>query len=105
VPCALERGLAERIVRRFCSGAIDALGSGERAALTLNKDCSVSIDRPAVLRGTSLDQLLAPSTDERETADLGSAFSLRLARALAQVAGGDVTATDKRLTLRLPAGR
>ena len=105
VRCALERGLAERIVRRFCNGAIDGATAGERLSLTLNKDCSLSIDRPVALRGPTLDELLAPGAEERETADLGSAFSLRLARALAQVAGGDVTATDKKLTLKLPPGR
>ena len=94
---AVEPELADRLVFRLSSSAIEASQAGERLRLSVDQagdHCRFSISRPAVLRGLSDAQLF----DARGEGQRGGS-SLRLIRGLARIAGGDLLTSPAGFTL------
>ena len=104
--CALEQGLAGRIVKRFCTSIIDGAVARERLSLSLTAEtgrCLLALDKPQALRGANSPILGGADTASGQpVALLATGVSLRLVRALARVAGGDLIETAERATLVLP---
>jgi len=101
--CAIERTVLERLVKRFAAAIIDAADARERLAMSADCDvgqCLLGITRPRSLRGVNDRQLFGPLLDESEI--LATGFSLKLARGIAQTAGGDLRVVGDRLCLVLP---
>ena len=95
-PASVQPELADRLIFRFCSAAIDAAGAGERLRLSVDQSgdqCRVSISRPVALRGLSDAQLFESS---------GAAFAMKLIRGLARIAGGDLVTSAAGLSLTFP---
>lgn len=93
---AIEPELADRLIFRLCSAAIAAAASGERLRLSADQSgdqCRVSISRPAALRGLS-DARLFEGSD--------AAFSMKLIRGLARVAGSDLATSRAGLSITFP---
>jgi hypothetical protein len=93
----------ERLMRRFISAVIDVAEPKERVAVTIDCDvgqCLLSVNRPKAMHAMSDAQLFG--REEGTTSILASGFSLKLARGIAQTAGGDLRATGDRLALVLP---
>ena len=103
--CGVEQGLTGRIVRRFCGSIIDSAGAGERLGLALSGEadrCLLSLDKPKAVQdvaGSGSGQFAAA---EQPMQLLSTGVSLRLVRALARVAGGDLIDTAESLVLALP---
>ena len=92
---AVEPELADRLVFRLSSSAIETAQTGERLRLSVDQageSCRFSISRPASLRGLSDSRLF----DGREE---GGGTSLRLIRGLARIAGGDLLTSSAGFTL------
>lgn len=106
VRCALEQGLAGRIVRRFCGSIVDAAVPGERLALTLSGEadrCLLALDKPQALRPDGGQGLPGAAQAAGQPMPLvATGVSLRLVRALARVAGGDLVDGPDSVTLVLP---
>lgn len=101
--CSIETGILERLVRRFCSALIDVAGARERLAVTVDCDvgqCLITMNRPLELRSISDAQLFGRDGEEPNV--LASGFSLKLARGIAQTAGGDLRVSGEKLALILP---
>jgi len=102
VPAAVEPELADRLLVRLFVTLVDRAESGERLTVSagLAKDGSqISITRPAVLRGLSDAEMFDPTLG-REGVHGG--FSLRLARGLARIAGGDLQSARDAFVLIFP---
>lgn len=100
---ALDQGVLERLLRRFCSALTDVAEPRERLSASVECDvgqCLVSLSRPDALRGLSETQLFGREAESKDV--LASGFSLKLARGIAQTAGGDLRLTGDRLALVLP---
>ena len=96
---ATEPELADRLIFRMCSAVIEQARSGERLRLNLEpagERWRVSITRPSRLSSLTEDQLLASD------ADFEQAFSLRLVRGLARIAGADMAAPRGAISLLFP---
>jgi hypothetical protein len=101
--CPLDEGVLERLVRRFCTSLIDVAGPRERLSISVECDvgqCLISINRPQELRAVPDTQLFGRDGEEPHV--LASGFSLKLARGIAQTAGGDLRISGDRLALVLP---
>jgi hypothetical protein len=99
----LDQNVIERLMRRFISAMIDAAEPKERIAVTIDCDvgqCLLSVNRPKAMHALSDAQLFG--REEGSTGALASGFSLKLARGIAQTAGGDLRASGDRLSLVLP---
>ena len=97
----VEPELADRLIFRLCSAVIDSSERGERLRLSLDQSgdhCSFSVSRPSTLRGLSDPQLFDAGAGNAAAA----AFSLRLVRGLARIAGGDLVTSHAGLTLAFP---
>jgi hypothetical protein len=97
---AVEPELADRLMFRLCSAAIEASEPGERLRISVDQaggSCRLSISRPAALRGLTDAQLLAPRSSEP-----GTAFALRLVRGLTRIAGGDLVTSRAGFSLVFP---
>lgn len=104
--CSLDRVVLERIMRRFCSALIDVAAQRERLVISVDCDvgqCLVTLNLPQALRGLSDAQLFGRDGGEPDV--LASSFSLKLARGIAQTAGGDLRLTGEKLALVLPRRR
>ena len=104
--CSLERAVVERLMRRFCFALVDAATPREKIAIAVDCDvgqCLVNIVRPQALRGLSDAQLFG--RDDQNPDVLASSFSLKLARGIAQTAGGDLRVAGDKLALVLPRRR
>lgn len=104
--CSLERAVVERLMRRFCFALVDAAMPREKIAIAVDCDvgqCLVNIVRPQALRGLTDAQLFG--RDDQNPDVLASSFSLKLARGIAQTAGGDLRSVGDRLALVLPRRR
>ena len=104
--CSLDRLVLERLMRRFCSALIDVATQRERLAIAVDCDvgqCLVTLNLPQALRGLSDAQLFGKDGAEPDV--LASSFSLKLARGIAQTAGGDLRLTGDKLALVLPRRR
>ncbi|HET9810838.1 MAG TPA: histidine kinase dimerization/phospho-acceptor domain-containing protein [Sphingomicrobium sp.] len=97
---AVDPELAQRLILRLCGALVDRADSGEHLRLAVgraNGHCTVSLSRPAALRGIS-DELLFGSGDE----PVADAFRLRLARGLARGAGADLLTSPDAIILSFP---
>ena len=93
-------------MRRFCSALIDVAAPRERLVIAVDCDvgqCLVTLNRPQALRGLSDAQLFGRSEDSPDV--LATSFSLKLARGIAQTAGGDLRVTGEKLALVLARRR
>jgi hypothetical protein len=96
---AVEPELADRLIFRMCSAAIEQADAGERLRLWVDHsrdEVRVAISRPAALAAVAEDQLLGG------IGGLEQGFSLRLVRGLARIAGADLVAREDSLVLLLP---
>ena len=101
--CSLDQSVLERLARRFCTALIDLAAPRERLAISVECDvgqCLISINRPMELRGVADTQLFGRDGEEPHV--LASGFSLKLARGIAQTAGGDLRVSGDKLSLVLP---
>lgn len=104
--CSLDRVVIERLLRRFCFALVDVASSRERLSIAVDCDvgqCLVTMNRPQSLSGLSDAQLFGRNSDSADV--LASSFSLKLARGIAQTAGGDLRVTGDKLALVLPRRR
>jgi hypothetical protein len=102
----LERGLAERLLRRFIGAIVTAADEKEELPLAVERagdKIAIALTRPRALRGIGEDQLLDPASSPDGQTSLGTGFELRLARGLATVAGGGLVGTANEIILTLPA--
>jgi len=100
VRCALEPGLAERLLRRFVEAVTSAAAAGERIELVIDRvgeAAALAIDRPEATRSMSEVELLRGGS----VSNLG--FALRLVRGLAQIVGGSLDIGPERIVLLLPS--
>lgn len=99
---AVEPELADRLIFRLCAAVIDEADRGERLRLSLDQaaeQCSFSVSRPATLKSLSDAELFDSSSGDGSGS---AAFSLRLVRGLARIAGGDLLTSRAGLTLVFP---
>ncbi|HJR82745.1 MAG TPA: histidine kinase dimerization/phospho-acceptor domain-containing protein [Sphingomicrobium sp.] len=99
----LDRSVLERLLRRFCTALIDVAEPRERLSASIDCDvgqCLVSLNRPEAMRAISDSQLFGREGDSKDV--LASGFSLKLARGIAQTAGGDLRVSGDKLALVLP---
>ena len=99
---AIEPELADRLIFRLCSAVIERAEGGERLRLSLDQtaeQCSFSVSRPAALKSLADAQLFDSSAGDGSGA---AAFSLRLVRGLARIAGSDLVTSRAGLTLVFP---
>lgn len=102
VAAAIEPELADRLLLRLFVTVTEYAGRGER--LTLSAEAAVdgpriSISRPAALRGLSDDEMFDPTLGREGTR---GGFSLRLARGLVRIAGGNLTTSRDAFALVFP---
>nr|WP_280638910.1 histidine kinase dimerization/phospho-acceptor domain-containing protein [Sphingomicrobium aestuariivivum] len=105
--CTTDGALATRLVERLVGALIDAGAKGEelRIGLASGTDgCALEAALPRSLADTPEEDLVDPAlvVDREGKALLGAGFSLRLARGLARVGGGDLLFEDGRARLVLP---
>ena len=99
----LDKVVLERLLRRFCSALIDVAEPRERLSASVDCDvgqCLISLNRPEALRAISDSQLFGREGESKDV--LASGFSLKLARGIAQTAGGDLRVSGEKLALVLP---
>jgi hypothetical protein len=107
---AVDPELADRVIFRMCSAMIERGSAGERLRLSVDRSsdhCSVSISRPAALRGLSDTQLfdLPPlAARQAESREMSGGLSLRLVRGLAGIAGADLATSAASISLIFPRG-
>jgi len=100
---ALDKAILERLLRRFCSALIDVAEPRERLSASVECDvgqCLISLNRPEAMRTVSESQLFGREGESKDL--LASGFSLKLARGIAQTAGGDLRVAGDKLALVLP---
>jgi signal transduction histidine kinase len=94
VPAAVEAELADRLLFRLFSALADGAERGERLEVVAEAApgaARISITRPSAFKGIADAELFGASAGE----GVDGGFSLRLARGLARIAGGDlVTSRD-----------
>jgi hypothetical protein len=97
--CRLDPQLAQRLVERLCTAAIDSAAAGDSLTFRIGSDgqcCAVSVNLPAALAGLDL------TPDRNRRASDCATLPLRLVAGLARTAGGELVAQDGSLVLRLP---
>ena len=102
ITAAVEPELADRLLLRLFTTLADRAEKGERLLVSadlVNDQPRISITRPALLRGLSDADIFDPTLG-REGVHGG--FSLRLARGLARIAGGDLTTSRDVFALIFP---
>jgi signal transduction histidine kinase len=100
----VEPELADRLLFRLFSAVVEQAEAGETLTLSAEQavdSARIAISRPAALRGVSERELFEPPADGEV---LPGAFSLRLARGLARIAGGDLTGSQDSFALVFPRG-
>lgn len=100
VAAAAQPELADRLLFRLFGALADQCQPGERLQLSVEQagdGARIAISRPAALRGLSDAELLAIGDEGMQ-----GGFSLRLARGLARIAGGDLVSTRDALALVFP---
>jgi hypothetical protein len=98
---AVQPELADRLLFRLFEALAEHAEEGERLQVSIDRSADsarISISRPAALRGMSDSELF----DARGGDGLSAAFSLRLARGLARIAGGDLVGTRDAFALVFP---
>ena len=102
IPAATEPELADRLLLRLFVTLTERAQKGEHLVVSAELaegDPWISITRPASLRGLSDKEMFDPTLG-REGVQGG--FSLRLARGLARIAGGDLVTNRDTFSLRFP---
>ena len=108
-PCALDRDVAERLLRRLLGAVIDSAAAGETIRVEVHEErgrCLVSVTRPASTVNFTERQMLDPSflsAGEGEGSRLGLGFALRLVRGLVRLAGGSLKFTADQIVLTMRA--
>ena len=100
VPAAVEPELADRLLFRLFGALADRAELGERLevwAEPANGNARVSISRPGTLGGIADAELFGGARGEGK-----GGFSLRLARGLARIAGGDLVSSRDAFALVFP---
>jgi hypothetical protein len=95
----VERELADRLIFRMCSAAVEQAAEGEHLRVSVEpagERWRVSITRPERLARLTDEQLLG------RDGDFDDAFPLRLLRGLGQIAGVRVEAPEGRISLLFP---
>jgi hypothetical protein len=103
VAAAVQPELADRLLLRLFDALADAAAAGEQLQVSVEAaggKARIAITRPSVLRGLGDSELfgIAPTG-----AGAPGAFSLRLARGLARIAGGDLVSSRDSLALVFPS--
>jgi len=102
---SVDPEMAERLVVRMCSTAIEASIAGERLQIFVDngdEDCRISISRPRALLGLCEADLFGSAAKMQS-----HSFTLRLTRGLASIAGAQLIASESQLSLvfrRTPLG-
>jgi len=110
-PCALDRDLAERLLRRMLGAIVDSAAAAETIKVEVHEErgrCMVSVTRPASTAHFSERQMLDPSflsAGEEEGSRLGLGFALRLVRGLVRLAGGSLKFTADQIVLTMRAAK
>jgi signal transduction histidine kinase len=106
--CMLDGELAERLVRRFLAGIVEASADGEQLTAEIGSvrgQCSVAVARPSALKGIASADLLDPAyVGPDADHPIGIGFAMRLVRGLARIAGGELKIDSDRITLLVPSG-
>jgi hypothetical protein len=103
VSATLQPELADRLLLRLFGAVVDRAEPGERLQLWAEaggEGARIVITRPAALKGVPDSELFDATTG----AQLKGAFSFRLARGLAKIAGGDLAGSRDSLALVFPRG-
>ena len=103
VHAGVQPELADRLLFRLFHALADRSQSGERLQLSadvVGDGARITISRPAAMMGLKESELFDVESGDR----LRGAFSLRLARGLARIAGGDLTSSRDSLALVFPRG-
>ena len=98
VAAAVQPELADRLLFRLFGALADRAERGERLQVSAEQARDgprISISRPATLRGIGDSELF-------EGTGVEGAFSLRLARGLARIAGGDLVSNRDAFALVFP---
>jgi hypothetical protein len=101
VPAAVEPELADRLLFRLFGALADRAEPGERlqvSAEPVNGNARISITRPGSLGGIGDSELFGGRRGE----GVEGGFSLRLARGLARIAGGDLVSSRDAFALVFP---
>ncbi|MFL6740666.1 MAG: sensor histidine kinase, partial [Sphingomicrobium sp.] len=101
VPAAVEPELADRLLFRLFGALAERAEPGERlqvSAEVANGNARISISRPGTLGGIADADLFGGTRGE----GLEGGFSLRLARGLARIAGGDLVSSRDAFSLVFP---
>jgi hypothetical protein len=99
VPAAVEAELADRLLFRLFSALAERAEPGERLEVAAEPGIGgarISISRPAALGGVADAELFGGN------GGIEGGFSLRLARGLARIAGGDLVASRDAFALLFP---
>ena len=104
VPAALQPELADRLLARLFRAIAERARAGERIEVTADAALTgprITITRPAAFLGLSESDLFKVARGGGRTE---GGFSLRLARGLARIAGGDLLSTRDTFVLAFPRG-
>jgi hypothetical protein len=102
VTAGVEPELADRLLVRLFTTLADHAERGERFQVSSElgrEGARIVIGRPAALRGLSDAEIFDPAPG---AARVRGGFSMRLARGLARIAGGDLTGGRDAFTLQFP---
>ena len=101
VPASVEPELADRLLFRLFGALADRAEPGERlqvSAEVVAGGARISISRPEALKGIADSELFGGAPGE----GIEAGFSLRLARGLARIAGGDLVSSRDAFALHFP---
>ncbi|MFL6764757.1 MAG: sensor histidine kinase [Sphingomicrobium sp.] len=104
ISAGVEPELADRLLFRLFGALAERSEPGERLQLSVGVGSDgprISISRPAALRAIS-DADLFGAVDSKEAIEAG--FSLRLARGLARISGGELVSSRDSFALAFPRG-
>ena len=104
VPAAVQPELADRLLVRLFRAIAERARAGERIEVTADVALTgprITITRPAAFLGLSESDLFEVARGDGRTE---GGFSLRLARGLARIAGGDLLSTRDTFVLAFPRG-
>ncbi len=110
-PCALDRELAEKLLRRFLGAVVEAAAADETIKVEVHEEkgrCLVSVTRPAATANVGERQMLDPSflaSGEGEGSRLGLGFAMRHVRGLVRLTGGSLKFTADQIVLTIRAAR
>jgi hypothetical protein len=101
VPAAVEPELADRLLLRLFTALAERAAPGDKLQVwteLVNGSARISVTRPAVLGAIPDSELFGGEGGD----GLPGGFSLRLARGLARIAGGDLVSSRDAFALVFP---